>query len=84
MVDFVPSSAAGALAVLPEDEIPGLKLALLDLHVVDVTVVGLIGRTSPKVSAKVGIDLIDRPTDATGAVELIVALRSEHIRRSEL
>ena len=67
-----------------EDEIARLELALLYLHIVNVAVIRLICRASPEVSAEVGIDLIDRPADETGAVELVVALSSEHIRRSEL
>ena len=66
MVNFVPPSAAGATEVLPEDEITGLKLALLDLHIVDMAVKRLIRSSSPEVSAQVGIDLIDRPTDEAG------------------
>lgn len=67
MVDFIPPSAAGALTVLPEYEIPRLKLALLYLHIVYVAVISLLRRTSPEVSAEVWIDLIDCPADKAGA-----------------
>lgn len=83
-MDLVPASAARTARILPEDKIPRLKFALLDLDSMVVTVIRLIRGANPEVSTEFGIDLTYRPADEAGAVELVVAFRSEHIGCSEL
>ena len=85
MVDvFIRPAAVPLLVSVPKYKVARLKLVLLDHDPVIVTVKRLICGTYPEVCAEFGIDLADRPTYETGAVELVITLCTEYIRGSEL